>query len=276
MDYSKWTDTHLEHVFIKNGAHEVSVWRTKNADKPLIVLVHGISGDHSGLIPLARELSGAYRVAIVELPGHGASDPIPLPDVVTLQRWFGEALALIEKEMGDAMAVCAHSFGCSAVLGKKVLEAKRTILLNPVPTPSYVFAHYSRMIMDSAHFWAHIYNWRVFILMRSLVLAKLRTREARRRIRWVGWHSQPSYQQVVYQAGLVDMILDGSAYRHVTSGGVRLVVCGMFDTTAAQRDSFDMEVVFDGSKTIFLSGGHLLPIESPAKVARAIREAMVH
>lgn len=276
MDYSQWSDAHLEHSIVKDGSHTTSVWRTKDSSRPLLVLVHGISGDYSGLVPLAHELSRDFRIAIIELPGHGRSDPMPLPGAAQLQQWFTKTLALIEKEMGEVSAVCAHSFGCSAVLGKEILETKHTVLLNPVPTPSYVYASYSRMIMDSAHFWAHIYNWQVFVLMRSIVLAKLRTREALRRIRWVGWRSRPSYQQVVYQAGLVDMILDGSAYRHVNSGAVRLVVCGMFDTTAAQRDSFDMEAVFGESKTVFLSGGHLLPIESPAKVANAIREAMVH
>lgn len=276
MDYSNWSESQLTHRAIENNGQNTSVWLTDESDKPLVVMLHGISGDHSGLVPLAQELSRDYRIAIVELPGHGMSDPIPLPGAPELQRWFNETLVRIEEQIGEVAAICAHSFGCSAVLDKDVLDTKRVILLNPVPTPSYVYARYSQMIMNSAHFWAHIYNWQVFILMRSVVLAKLRTREALRRIRWVGWHSRPSYHQVVYQAGLVDMILDGSAYRHVGSGKVALVVCGMFDTTASQRDSFDMDAVFGGSKVIFFTGGHLLPIESPAKVAGAIREVMVH
>jgi len=276
MDYSQWSEAQLKHTSLKKDGQTTSIWQTGDSKLPLLVLLHGISGDYSGLVPLARELAKDFRLAIVELPGHGKSDPTPLPGAPELQRWFNETLELIEDEIGEVAAICAHSFGCSAVLDKTVLDTKKIILLNPVPTPSYVYARYSQMIMNSAHFWAHIYNWQVFILMRSVVLAKLRTREALRRIRWVGWHSRPSYQQVVYQAGLVDMILDGSAYRHVSSGKVKLVVCGMFDTTAAQRDSFDMEAVFGSTKTVFLTGGHLLPIESPAKVAGAIREVMIH
>lgn len=276
MDYTQWSKDRLTQKALKKDGRSSSVWLTAKNSKPLLVLIHGISGDYSGLVPLAQELSKDYRLAILELPGHGKSDPIPLPGAPELQRWFGETLELIEKEIGSVDGIVAHSFGCSAVLDKKVLATKKVMLLNPVPTPSYVYARYSQMIMNSAHFWAHIYNWRMFILMRSVVLAKLRTREALRRIRWVGWHSRPSYHQVVYQAGLVDMILDGSAYRHVGSGKVSLVVCGMYDTTAHQRDSFDMDAVFAGSKTVFFTGGHLLPIEAPAKVARVIREAMVH
>jgi hypothetical protein len=128
------------------------------------------------------------------------------------------------------------------------------------------------MIMNSAYFWAHIYNWRLFILLRSVVLTKLRTRDAMRRIRFAGWHPKPTYGQVVYQAGLVDVILEGSAYHHLKNGTVRMVVCGMADTTAEQRDSLDMEDVFGPTRTVFLTGGHLLPIESPRRVADIIRE----
>jgi pimeloyl-ACP methyl ester carboxylesterase len=274
MDYTEWKEAHLTQARV-GGKTKTSVWLTPGDSLPLAVMVHGISGDHSGLVPLAAELSDEYRLAIIELPGHGDSDPIPLPDAASLQEWFYAALGEVEKEFGEVSVIIAHSFGCSAVLGETLLDTKKVVLLCPVPTPSEMYARYSRIIMRSAHFWAHIYNWRLFVLMRSVVLTKVRTREALRRIRWVGLYSQPSYKQVVFQAGLVDMILDGSAYRHVKDG-VALVVCGMWDTTAVQRDSLDMEGVFGEAKTVFLAGGHLVPIETPARVAAVIREAMLH
>jgi pimeloyl-ACP methyl ester carboxylesterase len=237
--------------------------------------VHGISGDHIGLIPLAAELSKTHRVALVDLPGHGSSEQIPLPNAATLQAWFDLALKSIEAEIGPVAAICAHSFGCSAVLSKKTLGSRVIILLNPVPAPSGVYASYSRIIMDSAHFWAHVYNWRPFVFLRGLTLAKVHSRDALRRVRWVGLHSRPTFEQVVFQAGLVDMILDGSAYEQAKDGQVALVVCGMYDTTARQRDTLDMETVFGESKSVFLKGGHLIPIEAPDRVARLIREVMV-
>lgn len=273
MDYTEWKRAHLSQARIGKKA-KTSVWLTASS-RPLMVLVHGISGDHAGMVPLAAELEKEYRLAIVELPGHGESDPLPLPDAAHLQRWFEQVLTEIEREFGEAVAIVAHSFGCSAVQGEALLKAKKVVLICPVPTPSDMYARYSRMIMRSAHFWAHIYNWKLFVLMRSIVLTKVRTKASLRRVRWVGTFSQPSYKQVVYQAGLVDMILDGSAYRFAKNG-VRLVVCGLWDTTAVQRDSLDMEAVFGGARTVFLSGGHLLPIETPERVATVIRENMVH
>lgn len=275
MNYGAWIKTHLNQVTIENDSRSVSLWCGEPSDKPLLLLVHGISGDHVGLVPLAAELIKDYRVVMLDLPGHGGSDQLPIPDAKTLQAWFDTVVEKIESQLGSITAICAHSFGCSAVISSRTLAKKKVVLLNPVPAPSGAYATYSRMIMDSAHFWAHVYNWPPFILLRGMTLAKVRQRDALRRVRWVGLHSRPSFEQIVFQAGLVDMILDGSAYKHAKDGKVSLVVCGMYDTTARQRDTLDMEVVFGPTKTVFLKGGHLVPIESPDRVAHLIRDCLV-
>jgi len=276
MDYTAWSKQHLKKLILYQAKKKVCVWVTPENDKPLAILVHGISGDHAGLIPLAAELVKTYRLVIVDLPGHGKSSMTPLPNASALQGWFAGVLGIITQKFGKPALVCAHSFGCSAVLDAEVLKNHRVILLNPVPMPSPIYETYARLIVRSAHFLAHIYNWRLFIWLRGITLAKLRTREVLRRVRWVGWNSRATYRQIVYQAGLVDLIVDTSAYEAAANGNVKLVVCGIGDTTARQRDSLDMETVFGKTRIVFLRGGHLLPIESPARVARLIREVMVH
>lgn len=276
MDYKAWSKRHLKRVALRELGKTTSVWCTEESDKPLLVLVHGISGDYSGLVPLAVELADTYRLVIVDLPGHGKSSVTRLPDASSLQRWFDGVLEKIKKEIGKPSYIIAHSFGCSAVISRDTLQHHRIILLNPVPTPTDMYSRYARVIMRSASFWAYIYNWRFFIYLRGTALIKNHAREAKKRVYWVGRHSKPSYTQTVFQAGLVDMILDGSAYQHASSGKVALIICGMFDTTARQRDSLDMKEVFGETRVVFLRGGHLLPIESPDRVASVLLEAMVH
>ncbi len=276
MDYRAWSKKHLKRVALRELGKTTSVWCTKKSDKPLLVLVHGISGDHSGLVPLAVELAASYRLAIVELPGHGKSSVIRLPDATSLQRWFDGVLEKVKKEIGRPTYIIAHSFGCSAVLSKSTLEQYKIILINPVPTPTEMYSRYARVIMRSASFWAYIYNWRFFIYLRGTALIKNHTRAAKKRVYWVGRQSRPTYTQTVFQAGLVDMILDGSAYQYAGSGKVRLVICGMFDTTAKQRDSLDIKAVFGATDVVFLRGGHLLPIEDPERTAAVLRSAMLH
>lgn len=275
MDYTAWRKATLKRTQLKHGSHKTSVWSSAPCDKPLLVLVHGISGDHTGMVPLAVELAETFRIAIVELPGHGKSSRIPLPNAEALQHWFDEVLEMIEREIGVVAAVCAHSFGCSSVLSSKNLAHKKVILLNPVPAPSGMYVTYAQMIMNSAHFWAHIYNFRLFVLLRGMTLAKIRTRDAMRRVRWVGRQAHPTFEQIVFQASLVDVVLDSLAYCNAGDGKVALVVCGMFDTTARQRDSLEMDEVFGDTRTVFLRGGHLLPIESPERVAGLIKDVVV-
>jgi pimeloyl-ACP methyl ester carboxylesterase len=275
MDYTAWAEKNLKQSFIQETGRSVSIYTTSGANKPLLILVHGISGDHNGLVPLAAELVKQYRLVLVDLPGHGLSDNVMLPNAKALQDWFSSVIWKIEKEIGSADAIVAHSFGCSAVLSSEVLAKKNVILINPVPTPSAMYSKYARVIMNSAHFWAHIYNWRLFILLRGMTLAKYRTRESMRRVRWVGWNSKASYSQIVFQAGLVDIILDSSAYQKAKSSHILAVICGMSDTTASERDSLDMKRVFGNTHSIFIRGGHLLPIESPVSVAGVISELLV-
>lgn len=275
MDYTTWSEENLEQFFITSEGHKTSIWRGKQKAGPLIVMVHGISGDYGGMVPLAAELADNHNVAIVELPGHGGSDTISLPSAHALQTWFDATLEKLEKKLGAVTMICAHSFGCAAVLSEDILKSKKVVLLNPVPEPSGIYITYSQMIMNSAHFWAHIYNWPPLVLLRGRTLSKTRSRDARRRVRWVGWHSKPTYEQIVFQAGLVDIVLDSAAYRYVSSGAVSLVIAAMFDSTARQRDTLDMQEVFGKTEIVFLRGGHLLPIESPDRVARLVEDVVI-
>lgn len=275
MNYQAWAEQHLTPVSLHELGKVTTAWMTKESDKPIVVMVHGIGGDYSGLVPLAVELADTYRIIIVDLPGHGRTDAVRLPNAVSLRRWFEGVLAKVRKDFGKPALVIGHSFGCSAVIDESVLKKYKVVLLNPVPTPSEMYARYARAIMHSASLWAYVYNWRFLIYLRGRALIKVHTKPARLRVKWVGLHSKPTYTQTVFQAGLVDMILDGSAYKYVGSGKVALVLCGLYDTTARERDYLEMRTVFGDTRVIFLKGGHLLPIESPERVAQVIK-AVIH
>lgn len=275
MNYSEWAAEHLTKKVLHLRSKRVVVWQAPIVDgRPTMLLVHGITGDHNGLVPLVKELSDTYNCLIVELPGHGTTDTVRLSDASMLQKWFRDVQTLIEKEIAHVDIICAHSFGCAAVVGHSShAYRKRTILLNPVPHPSGVYAEYARIIMRYAGFWGLFYNLRLFIFLRSITLVKANTWAARKNVGWVSKYSRPTYRQVIYQAGLVDIILDKKAYGYVKDR-IDLIVCGLEDTTADQRDSLELEKVFGTSPVLFLKGGHLLPIESPERVADLIRLAV--
>lgn len=267
LPYAIWGETHLRQQTVAVDGYDVSYWASdRRPNLPTMLLVHGITGDHHGLIPLARELYATCNIILLELPGHGNSQLRDLKNAPAFQAWFDAAFQVLAQTIGSIDWVVAHSFGCSAVL--KCNRAK-IILLCPVPTPSNLYSQYARIIMRLAPFWALFYTWRLFILLRGRALRKVRTRAARRLVRWVGFQSRASYKQIVYQARLVDIILDPTTYKDV-SNNVKLVIVGLEDTTARERDSVELGAVFAHAPVEFLRGGHLLPIESPERTAEQI------
>ena len=272
MNYTEWASEHLIKKTLHRKSKRIVVWQAPIvANRPTILLVHGITGDHFGLVPLVEELSKTYNCLILELPGHGGTDTVRLSNAGMLQKWFADVRDIIEKELHVIDIICAHSFGCTAVVGESnYAHRKKTILLNPVPHPSGLYEEYARSVMRYARYWAVFYNLRVFIFLRSVALVKVNNWTARHNVGWVSLYSLHTYRQIVYQAGLVDIILDTTAYAYVKDH-IHLVVCGLDDTTASQRDSLELESIFGRSPTLFLRGGHLLPIESPDRVAALIR-----
>lgn len=271
LPYTEWGETMLRQRFMTVDGAAVSYWATKRRPQlPTLLLVHGITGDHNGLIPLAYELYDEANIILLELPGHGNSDRQPLKNAHDFQEWFDHTFEVLSESVPAIDWIIAHSFGCSGVI--KTRGAK-VVLLCPVPTPSSLYRQYAWIVMRLAPLWAFFYSWKIFVWLRGAALRKVRTLEASRRIRWAGFQSHASYSQIIYQAKLVNIILDPATYKSI-SDRVKLVIAGLEDTTAQQRDSAELGAVFTGTRIEFLRGGHLLPIESPARTAQQIKRIL--
>jgi pimeloyl-ACP methyl ester carboxylesterase len=103
---------------------------------PTLLLVHGFRGDHHGLEPVVSFLPGVHVIA-PDLPGFGASDPLPAEHSIDgYAAWlarFADAIGL-----PDDVVVIGHSFG-TIVAAKALADgfpASRAILLNPIASPA--------------------------------------------------------------------------------------------------------------------------------------------
>lgn len=82
--------------------------------QPVVILVHGWTGDRSHLAAQARHFSRAHRVVAVDLRGHGESDSPP--DVYSVDL-FADDLAWICDQLALRQSVLiGHSMGGSVVL----------------------------------------------------------------------------------------------------------------------------------------------------------------
>lgn len=103
---------------------------------PTLLLVHGFRGDHHGLEPVVAFLPGVHVVA-PDLPGFGASDPLPGEHSIDgYAAWLPRFAAAVG--LPAEAVVVGHSFG-TIVAAKALadgLPAARAVLLNPIASPA--------------------------------------------------------------------------------------------------------------------------------------------
>jgi pimeloyl-ACP methyl ester carboxylesterase len=95
------------------GARRVA-YATAGTGSP-VVLVHGLGGAASNWAELASHLAKRRRVLVVDLPGHGGSDPPAAAH--SLDSYVDAVAACLEREAAGAAAVVGHSFGGAVALG---------------------------------------------------------------------------------------------------------------------------------------------------------------
>ena len=88
------------------GAVHVREWPR---DAPPLVLLHGMSGDWQGWLPVVPVLAARYRLYAPDLRGHGTSSK---PESgYTLDEYVADFLALLDALALPPAPVVAHSFG---------------------------------------------------------------------------------------------------------------------------------------------------------------------
>lgn len=76
---------------------------------PVLVLIHGMFGDHLDWEPVLEPLSASFRVLAVDLPGFGGSDK---PDIEYTVEFFARALdAFLDSQHVDECILVGNSFG---------------------------------------------------------------------------------------------------------------------------------------------------------------------
>lgn len=117
--------------------------RAGAASTPLVLLVHGWSGDSRDMESFAGPLLDAgLGVAAIDLPAHGESQG----DVASLPL-AAEALLVVQAYLGDLHAVIAHSVGTAPLVHAmgKGLRTERAVLIAPPARYADYAANFARM-----------------------------------------------------------------------------------------------------------------------------------
>ncbi len=115
-----------------------------NPNQPkTIILVHGIMGDHSGLLDMARRLKG-YRIIIPDLAGHGSSDILKSEHNAKSHAQF--LASFLEALDIKSAVLVGHSYGALVCLSYSTQypeskAVRQLILLAPYPEHQRNFTH---------------------------------------------------------------------------------------------------------------------------------------
>lgn len=103
--------------------------------EPVVVLIHGWGfGNRSHLFPQFEHLAAKRRVLLLDLPGHGGSDPAP-PDF-GFEECASAIVGVVDATGVEKAVVCGHSFGALLAVDVAAAYPDRVagaILLDPAP-----------------------------------------------------------------------------------------------------------------------------------------------
>ncbi|MDX1430336.1 MAG: alpha/beta hydrolase [Rhodothermales bacterium] len=105
------TSLPLEHDRPNAGfdADSLHIEWSGDQSRPGVVLLHGWGSSAELMRPIARSLSDSFRVANVDLPGHGRS-PVPTTSLGVPEH-ADLVYAMIRKHFGDPVSIVGHSNG---------------------------------------------------------------------------------------------------------------------------------------------------------------------
>jgi len=103
---------------------------------PPLVLVHGSPGEGTSwrrVVPLLKE---RFRTICPDLPGYGASDPLPFDGPTGRMDAMGTAIACLVASLGGPVRLAGHSYGgniaLQAALQARPAAVERIVLFEPV------------------------------------------------------------------------------------------------------------------------------------------------
>jgi pimeloyl-ACP methyl ester carboxylesterase len=120
----------LHSVMPPGGDFELPVTTWGEADRPLVLLMHGWGGHRGQMLGFIDPLLVAgFRVATFDAPAHG-----DLPGTIASGYQIAEALKVVVDRIGEPYAVIAHSLGTMAVTValKKWLKVKKLVFSGPM------------------------------------------------------------------------------------------------------------------------------------------------
>jgi pimeloyl-ACP methyl ester carboxylesterase len=273
-----------EELALRGGRTRLWVYGADGAPHR-IVFLHGLRGDHHGLEPIVAHLQDA-RVVVPDLPGFGASPPLPADrhDVAGYAAWTRDLLT--DLAPGGDVVLAGHSFGsivaAAALAGAEPPPVRGLVLVNPIAASALagprrfltgltvLYHRFAAALPERAG--TGLLRHRLMTRIASVAMATTRDRALRR---WIHAEHDRYFSTFADRRTLLEAF-HASVRHHVGESAPAVGVPTLL--VAAERDDIAplpaqraLAARFaDARLAVVPATGHLAHYETPAAVAREI------
>lgn len=258
-------------------------WELNPTKSKTILLIHGFRGTHHGLLKIAEQLDD-YRIVIPDLPGFGASEPLP-PNhtVASYTQWLHRFRGLVDSS--NSSIIVGHSFGtivASHYTANYPAEVAKLVLINPIGSPALESEQRALTQLAVLYYWLGSKlpdaAARAWIGMRPATKAMsviMRTSKDPAMRRYIDEQHYEHFSTFASPSQLAEAF--NVSVQHDVSqvaGNLQLpvlLIAGEKDPITSLSKQQHLHSRINGAKLVVIKGvGHLTHYEAPDQVAKAI------
>ncbi|HUD05962.1 MAG TPA: alpha/beta hydrolase [Candidatus Saccharimonadales bacterium] len=259
---------------------QVAYWENNGQRPEVVILLHGLGGDHRGLVPLTSRLN-KFRLLMPDLPGYGLSDP--LIDEHSIINYVA-FLDSFRKEIGlRKFYLIGHSFGGAIALMYAKIHPAQIIkvgLLNPAlgghDKVSWKlgrrYAKFAGFLPDKMCHFLLCNKLTVYFADRALMTSE--GKEYRKKILsqdYLNYHRASTRALKESITALDDLAIDNFIPDRHTD---LFILFGKKDRLVTPEFAAKFSSLLKQPLVGFLAGGHLLPLEDPKTVGNFINQSL--
>lgn len=261
----------------------VRYWTYGNPEKPVLILVHGITGTHRGFYKIIPHLIDNFFIITPDLPGFGESttnQPLSISRHAEMLNSFIENLKLKTKPF-----IVGHSYGTLVVSQAAhiapELSQPRTMLISPVPSAVRLFEkrQIGRLVVELHYTVGRlgiVGNWwlKRKIIARIITITLLTTKDKKLKKEI----HQEHFKNLTYIKNPNEL---HRLFKETHKSGIDklapyikkkiLIVTGTHDTSTPFHEQKKLEQSLkDGALLPIKQVGHLAHYETPLSIAKAM------
>lgn len=271
-----------KHILHISSEKRLVYWK-RSGKNQTIILLHGFSGDHEGLLELAEQLPSELEIIVPDLPGFGLSDdPAEASQHSILE--YAECLKDIIQTLvsTNEVILIGHSFGCmvaftyaaqhpgkiAAVVGINPITTRKVLprLLGTIGTAAFRRFGFERSKRLMA--WPPLVDFETYYLVRHI---------SKERYELVKKHRR--HEAAMFRNSTFTMLSAADNFRRDTYNlqltCPALYIVASDDNVAGKTDSKWFLNRSPGAILNYCYGGHLAPVVFPSEIATIILDANI-